>query len=364
MSHEISLTIDEETWLELANLVDGVLAPLTGFMSGRDYRGVVDDMRLGDGSPWTIPVTLELPEARRAEVVAKGSVTLNNRCGEPVGELEVHDVFQTAGEEDLRKIYGTADQAHPGVRREAQRSRWRVGGPVRLLKPVPYAFPDLNLTPAQSRTLFASKGWKTVVGFQTRNPIHRAHEYLQRVGMEFADGIFVQPLIGWKKPDDFSPEAVVAAYRAMFQLFYPPEHGVLGLLTTPMRYAGPREAVFHALVRRNHGCTHFIVGRDHAGVGNFYGLYEAQELCSRFDDLGITILPLRGPYFCSKCDGIVTDKSCSHGDAHVASVSGTKLRSMLQQGVRPPEEFMRPEISEILIGLARENRLFNAQGDA
>ena len=359
----VELQINAESWLELVNLVDGVLHPLKGFMNSRDYRSVVDGMRLTDGSPWTIPVTLELPENQRAQIIAAGMVTLVNEDGEPVGELTVEDVFQVESA-DLAKVFGTDEMAHPGVRKEAERSRWRVGGAVRLLKRFPFTFPDLNLSPAETRALFKAKGWQTVVGFQTRNPIHRAHEYLQRVGMEFADGIFVQPLIGWKKADDFSPLAVVAAYRAMFEQFYPQAHAALGLLSTPMRYAGPREAVFHALIRRNHGCTHFIVGRDHAGVGNYYGMYQAQELCATFDDLGITVLPLRGPFYCSKCDGIVTDKSCSHGDDEVLSVSGTKLRKMLLQGERPPVEYMRAEISEVLIGLARENKLFNAQGEA
>ncbi len=349
------LLIDDDSVLEVRNLLQGVFHPLSGFLSGRDYRRVVDQMHLSDGSPWTIPVTLEVPEGEVASVKKVKELELASRTGEVVGRLQVEDLFQV-DDQDLRKVFGTTDDRHPGVRKERSRSPFRVGGVVSGV-----ATTRSNghfLTPREVREKFHGRGWKTVTGFQTRNPIHRAHEYLQRVALEITDGLFLQPLIGWKKQGDITPEAILAAYETMVLKFYPADRVLLGTLETPMRYAGPREAVFHALIRKNFGCTHFIVGRDHAGVGDFYGKYEAQEFCKRFPDLGITILYLAGPYFCGACGHIVTEKSCPHGEKHVVHVSGTEVRDRLRRGERPPVEYMRPEIAEVLLGMQREGKLF------
>ena len=242
--------------------------------------------------------------------------------------------------------------------KERQRSKWRLGGEVKVTKYYNNEFSKFYRSPSQTREIFKEYQWDTIVGFQTRNPPHRAHEYLQRVGMEVCDGIFIHPLIGWKKRDDFSPYAVLSGYKKLLEKYYPKDRAVLGTLVTPMRYAGPREAVFHALIRKNYGCTHFIIGRDHAGVGNFYGKYEAHELVRSFDDLGIEVLYLHEPYHCSRCGGITTDKTCSHGNEHVTDISGTQMRTMLKEGIRPPKEQMREEISEVLISLSKSDKLF------
>lgn len=358
MNSEVALTISDDSWLELCNIAEGTFSPLKGFMTKREHDSVVTDLHLPTGEPWTIPITLDLPPDYEKDLAPSTTVQLLNSAQQLVGKLEVSDVFRVDVDRCIKSIFGTSDPAHPGVALEARRSPFRVAGPVELIEYQSVLFPELALSPRQTKEIFAAKGWKTVVGFQTRNPLHRAHEYLHRVAMEVCDGIFLQPLIGWKKQDDFTPAAVVEAYQEQLRCFYPSQRALLGVLRTPMRYAGPREAVFHAIIRRNYGCTHFIVGRDHAGVGNFYGKYQAQELCAEFSDLGIEILPLKGPYYCSKCLTIVTEKTCGHGTEFEESVSGTKMRAMLSADQRPPENFMRREISDVLLKLAKEDRLF------
>lgn len=354
------LIINQDACWEILNLASGVFDPLNGFLNERDYRSVVDEMRLSSGSPWTMPITLDVPEDLVRTIARNDAVLLKTESGEAVAEINVEDIYKVDFSRDIKSVFGTADLKHPGVAKEAARSPFRVGGLVKLLEYADALFPEHSLTPAQTRKIFKEKGWKTITGFQTRNAIHRAHEYLQRIALEITDGLFIQPLIGWKKGDDMSPLAVVRSYEIMLDNFYPSARVTLGLLKTPMRYAGPREAVFHALVRRNFGCTHFIVGRDHAGVGNYYGKYEAQELCSQFKDLGIQILNLCGPYYCNKCANIVTEKTCSHGDGDILSVSGTYVRSQFMSGKPPSPNLMRPEISEVLLELAAKRQLFNA----
>ena len=350
--------IEYDNWLEISNINNRVFDPLDGFMDSKDYHSVIENMHLADGNPWTIPVTLAIPEEKVKEVMNSEIVYLQNEEKEIVAELEVEDVYTVNYANDLKKVFGTDDKAHPGVLKESRRSKYRVGGVTRIRKQRPSYFPTIDFTPAQTKTIFKKNNWKTVVGFQTRNPLHRAHEYLQRVGMEVADGLFIQPLLGWKKAGDFTPTAVVKAYEKMIQEFYPAKSAVLGTLLTPMRYAGPREAVFHAIIRKNYGCTHFIVGRDHAGVGDYYGKYAAHELCREFNDLGIQILYLNGPYFCEKCEGIVTEKTCAHEERFISQISGTQVRQMLASGTRPPESYMRPLISDTLINLSKNNQLF------
>lgn len=362
MAKEHRITVDFDGWLELGNIADGTFAPLKGFMDERAYRAVVDEMRLPTGEPWTIPITLAVDERVTKSLGSGDSVVCTDADGEAVGLVEVCDVFRVDARKDSISLYGTDSTAHPGVRRELERSPFRVAGRSKLLRQVPHPFPEYALSPAETRELFAGKGWSTVVGFQTRNPPHRAHEYLQRVALEQVDGLFLQPLIGWKKAGDFTPEAVMRGYECQLKGFYPERRVVLGSLMTPMRYAGPREAVFHALVRRNHGCTHFIVGRDHAGVGGFYTKYQSQEIFSTLPDLGIRIMPLKGPYFCRSCGGIATEKTCPHGEDEVANISGTQIRALLTSGTMPPQEIMRPEVSQVLLDLAARGALFGDGG--
>jgi sulfate adenylyltransferase len=352
------LNIDYDNWLEISNISNGVFAPLEGFMGSKDYHNVVENMHLSEGHPWTIPITLAVLKEQVKNVIKSETLFLQNDQEELVAELEVEDVFTVSLENDIKKIFGTDDLKHPGAAKESNRSKYRVGGVIKIRKDRPSEFSDIDYTPVQTRAIFKNNGWKSIVGFQTRNPLHRAHEYLQRVAMEIADGIFIQPLLGWKKNGDFTPLAVVKAYEKMIQEYYPSKSVLLGTLLTPMRYAGPREAVFHAIVRKNYGCTHFIVGRDHAGVGNYYGMYAAHELCKEIKNLGIEILYLKGPYYCKKCEGIVTEKTCSHDNRFISEISGTQVRAMLSKNVRPPENYMRPAISDTLIELSNNNQLF------
>lgn len=358
MKRTTKLIISDEAWVELCNIANGTFYPLKGFMDSADYRSVVDNMRLDNGEPWTIPITLDLAEDKVSKVIKSEKILLLNRLNEEVAELIVDDVYKINFSKDMKKIFLSNDIKHPGVKKEAARSFYRVGGPIKVLKYEQIFSSKYSFSPAKAKNIFKEKKWRTIAGFQTRNPVHRAHEYLQRIAIEIVDGIFIQPSVAWKKDGDFSALAIIKAYEMMIRKFYPKERVVLGVLKTPMRYAGPREAVFHAIIRRNFGCTHFVVGRDHAGVGEYYGKYDAHKLCGQFSDLGIQILALRGPYYCRKCKSIVTEKSCPHGERYALSISGTKVRTMLKGGLRPPEEYMRKEISELLLGLAKENKLF------
>lgn len=368
---EVSLPVGSDAKLEVANILNGTFAPLAGFMTGENYRSVVDDMHLSAGAgaeansrPWTIPVTLEVSADDVAAVKAAEFVRLSDETGKALARMRVEDVFKVDYGRDLKKVFKVDSADHPGVCKESARSPYRVGGRLERIESeqVDHAAGDTGddfpyFSPAQSRAYFAKQGWRTITGFQTRNPLHRAHEYLHRVAMEVSDGLFIQPLLGWKKAGDFTAEAVFAGYRKMTDDFYPHDRVLLGSLRTPMRYAGPREAVFHALIRRNHGCTHFIIGRDHAGVGGFYGKYEAQELALSFRDLGIEIRPLCGPFHCNTCGGIVTEKTCGHSGDAVEEVSGTLMRAAFTAGRLPPEKFMRREVSEVLLRLQEKGNL-------
>lgn len=353
-----SLTIHRDSELDLYNIHDGVLAPLDGFMDSKNYKSVVEVMHLLNGDAWTIPITLDISETELRKVSGNELINLKNSNGQVIGEMNVEDVYRTNLENDVPKIFGTRDMKHPGVAKEVARSPYRVGGKIRVISGERALKLPYTLKPIETRQIFKELGWKTVAGFQTRNPIHRAHEYLQSLAMEVVDGIFLHPLIGWKKCGDVMPEALIASYEYMIENIYPKSKVVLGTLTTPMRYAGPREAVFHAIIRRNHGCTHFIVGRDHAGIGNYYGKYEARDFCKGFSNLGIKILDFCGPYYCHACGSIVTERTCPHSDRHAIDVSGTEIRFHLGKGERPPEEYMRSEIADILIKMGKEGRLF------
>ncbi|OGV55855.1 MAG: sulfate adenylyltransferase [Lentisphaerae bacterium GWF2_44_16] len=354
-----SLEINIDAYLEIVNIAHEVFAPLKGFMGEKDYHTVVDNMRLASGKVWPIPVTLDIPENKIREIENSAEVDLFLNS-EKIGSIMPESIFEVRPIEDAARIFKTSDLKHPGVAKELARSKYRTGGRIKLFKELLPDLPEWNLTPAETRKFFSSRGWKKIASFQTRNPPHLAHEYLQRIAMEVSDGIFLQPLIGWKKKGDFTPEAIMGAYNIMVRKFYP-DNALLGTLRTSMRYAGPREAVFHAIIRRNYGCTSFIVGRDHAGVGDYYGKYEAQQLAVSFEkDLGIEILPLAGPRYCSGCKCISTEKTCAHAKKFIQEISGTKMRRMLSSGIRPDEKFMRREISDFLIGLAASNSLFCA----
>ncbi len=343
----LQVVINEETFQDIINIETGLLYPLDGFMREADFRSVVDNYTMSDGQVFTIPVTLDVPkdiyDGLDENIVL--DLILNEEC---VAQIKAESKFQMT-DSDIEKVFRTLEDAHPGVHKEKTRSSYRVGGKTTLLK---REVLEEALKPTDTKRIFAEKGWSTVVGFQTRNPIHKAHEHIQRLGLEVCDGLFINPIVGWKKKGDFTQEAVIAAYEEMTKEFYPEERVYMAGLKTQMRYAGPREAVFHAIIRRNLGCTHFIIGRDHAGVGGYYGAYDAHALARKISEeheLGIELLLTREPYYCSKCKQIVTDKTCSHYDTHRVEISGTIIRKYIGDGHIPDEIMMRQEIFNAIL---------------
>jgi len=345
------LTLTRHQYLELEKLGLGTFQPLAGFMNEVEFRGVVENMRLPDGAPFPLPVVLDVDRETAQRLKGRPKVALIFE-GEEVGELHPEDIFSCDKQAVSAQVFGTVDPAHPGVKFFLESGDHFVGGGVKLVKRASFDISADEMTPEETRALFAEKGWQTVVGFQTRNVPHRAHEYLQRLALEQVDGLFIQPLVGRKKKGDYTPEAIMRGYRALMEGFYPKDKVALRNLSTFMRYDGPPEAVFHAIIRRNYGCTHFIVGRDHAGVGDYYGRYDAHEMTRRFDgDLGIEIMRLHGPYFCARCDGIVTEQTCPHEETTpdaVTHISGTDMRAMLIGGKAPDGHLMRREIIDEL----------------
>ncbi len=346
-----SVIIDEETLQDLVNIETGLLAPLDGFMRENDVRTVIDHYTMSNGEVFTIPVTLDVPKEIYEKAGFQDEISLSVR-DQVVASIVVESKFIMTIE-DIEKVFLTREEAHPGVRKEKARSPYRIGGKTRLLDK---RCLDDALRSENTRNIFRERGWNTVVGFQTRNPIHRAHEHIQRIGLEICDGLFINPIVGWKKVGDFSEEAVMAAYTAMTEQFYPKERIYLAGLKTQMRYAGPREAVFHAIIRRNLGCTHFIIGRDHAGVGGYYGAYDAHTLARKLSeehDLGIQLLLTREPYYCKKCKQIVTDHTCGHYSTDRVEVSGTIIRKYIDDGYIPDEVMMRKEIFDAILACGR-----------
>jgi sulfate adenylyltransferase len=341
---KLTLTAREINDLELIG--NGALSPLTGFMQSADYRSVISDMRLAGGLPWTLPVTLA---AERDELPQEGrSCGLYDQTGELRAIMEVAEVFPYQKPVEAQLVYGTDETAHPGVAALYQRKEFLVGGPVRVL---PRERDPLSMTPAETRAAFAQRGWKNIVGFQTRNPVHRAHEYIQKCALEAVDGLLLHPLVGETKSDDVPADVRLQCYKVLLEHYYPADRVVFSTLPAAMRYAGPREAIFHAIMRKNFGCTHFIVGRDHAGVGKYYGTYDAQKLFDLFkpDELGITPLKFENSFYCRRCEGMASRKTCSHDEAFHVSLSGTAVRTMLREGKMPPPEFSRPEVARVLI---------------
>ena len=345
------LKLSQRDVADLEMLVTGALSPLTGFMGEKDYRSSIDDMRLADGLPWTIPVTLNVDEDDVKRIGRSESVALQS--GNTVlAILDVTGVYQRDVEAEAQSVYGTLDTAHPGVKAATEAGRFSVAGAVRALHlPKHTTFAKYRMTPAETRQAFRRRGWKRVVGFQTRNPVHRAHEYIQKCALEIVDGLLLHPLVGATKSDDVPADVRMRCYEVLFAEYYPADRAMLSVFPANMRYAGPKEAIFHAICRKNYGCTHFIVGRDHAGVGDYYGTYEAQEMFDRFepDELGVVPLRFEHTFWCNKCEGMASAKTCPHGEEDRISLSGTKVRDMLRAGEMPPPEFSRPEVARILI---------------
>lgn len=333
-------------------LAVGALSPLRGFMNPDDYESVLNSMHLANGLPWTIPITLSVDREQAASIREGQQVALEGEQGTLLALLEVQSKYPLAKAREAEKVYGTTDTAHPGVAALYEKGDVLLGGEVQVVNLPPHDdFLEYRLTPARSREIFAERGWRRVVAFQTRNPIHRAHEYMHKVALEVTDGLFLHPLVGKTKDDDVSAELRMRTYEVIVEKYYPSQRVVIGVNPAAMRYAGPREAVFHALIRKNYGCTHFIVGRDHAGVGNYYGTFDAHYVFDHFDAQAIGITPLFFDYtfYCKACGNMASPKSCPHDKQHHVTLSGTKVREMLGAGVLPPPEFTRPEVARILM---------------
>jgi sulfate adenylyltransferase len=336
---------------DLEMIAVGAFSPLTGFMTSRDYHGVVNDMRLTSGLPWSLPVTLSASKDDAKAYEGK-QIALTDEAGTPLAIMDVEEAFEYDKKDEARRVYRTDEEVHPGVAAVYAQGEMLIGGPIRLFQRQQHSeFLRHRRDPKETRAAFAEKGWKTIVGFQTRNPVHRAHEYIQKCAMETVDALLLHPLVGATKDDDIPANVRMACYEALLGSYYPEGRVLLSVFPAAMRYAGPREAIFHALVRKNYGCSHFIVGRDHAGVGSYYGTYDAQHIFGEFTrgDLGITPMFFENSFFCRNCGSMGTAKTCPHPDDDHVSLSGTKVREMLSQGQMPPVEFSRPEVAQILI---------------
>jgi sulfate adenylyltransferase len=343
---------------DLEMLAVGALSPLTGFQGRSDYVSILETMHLSSGLAWTIPVTLSLTEDDAKRIGGADAVTLlAEDGGEPIAILEVSELFRRDRELEADAVFGTRDPDHPGVRALDEAGELCAAGELRVLRlPEHDDFVEYRLTPTQTRAEFARRGWGSVVGFQTRNPIHRAHEYIQKCALEIVDGLLVHPLVGATKGDDVPAEVRMRCYEALFDGYYPKDRAMVSVFPAAMRYAGPKEAIWHAIARKNYGCTHFIVGRDHAGVGDYYGTYDAQKIFERFEpgELDITPLMFEHSFWCNRCEGMASPKTCPHDEEDRVSLSGTKVRELLRAGERPPIEFSRAEVADILIDAMRD----------
>ncbi|RLG90734.1 MAG: sulfate adenylyltransferase [Candidatus Hecatellales archaeon] len=347
------ILVDSDTAVDLENLAYGVYSPLEGFMLGEEFFSVLDNMRLPNDLPWTLPIVFSVDEKKVSLFKEGDEVALFYPADNPIGFLRVEEVYRYSKEEYALKVFKTKSLEHPGVAKVYGLGDFLVGGKIWLVGETPNPYKQYTLYPAETRILFREKGWRTIAGFQTRNVPHVGHEYVQKTALAFVDGIFINPVIGRKKKGDFTDDLILEAYNTLIKNYYKKDTVVMSILRYEMRYAGPREAIHHAIIRKNFGCTHFIVGRDHAGVGNYYKPYEAQEIFKDFPDLGIVPLFFREFFYCKKCGGIVNEKTCPHSEEFRFRFSGTLIRGKILKGEKPLPEIMRPEISELI--LSRKN---------
>ena len=344
-----SIPLDAEQTSDVENIATGVFSPLEGFLGEKDFRSVLDKMRLANGLAWTIPVILAV-DRKTADGLAVGAdVALLNPAGDPAAILHLAEKYGFDKAETARKVFGTDDTAHPGVAKIMGLPDVLLGGSIDLIRETPTSFQKYKLSPRETRRLFQDKGWSTVVGFQTRNTPHIGHEYVQKSALTLVDGLFINPVIGKKKKGDYRDEIILSSYEELIKNYYVPERTTMAILMMEMRYAGPREAIFHAIIRKNFGCSHIIIGRDHAGVGSYYAPFAAQEIFADFPDLEITPLFFRSFFYCKKCSAVVSDKICPHGKDHQIQFRGTEIRDMLVRGEYPPAELVRPEVAKIIM---------------
>ena len=351
-----SITLSAREQGDLEMIAIGAFSPLTGFMGRKDFASVCKDMRLADGTVWPIPVTLSPPDDVAGKVKEGQKFALKDDGGRVLGVMTVQEKYPHDKALEIPNVHKTEDEAHPGVAIIRKQGDTCLAGPIDVITPNPAPeFPEYRQPPARTREAFAAKGWQTVAAFQTRNPIHRAHEYLTKCALEITDGLLIHPLVGETKSDDIPADVRMDCYRTLIDKYYNKDRTMLTVMPLAMRYAGPREAILHSLIRKNYGVTHFIVGRDHAGVGNYYGTYDAQKIFDQFKPEEIGVVPLKFEHstWCKVCEGMVSSKTCPHGQETKVFLSGTKVRDMLKAGQRPPMEFSRPEVADILIRWAQ-----------
>ncbi len=352
------VTLDDRAQSDLEMIAIGGFSPLTGFMGRADYESVLQSMHLQNGLPWSLPVTLPVSAELAASLKIGQQVALYTAAGDLLGSLELTEKFDYDKAQEAELVYRTTEVQHPGVKVLYTQGPVYLAGPITLLRRDPHPlFPAYQIDPVESRRQFQARGWRTVVGFQTRNPIHRAHEYIQKCALEIVDGLFLHPLVGATKSDDIPADVRMRCYEVLMEHYYPKDRVILAINPAAMRYAGPREAIFHALVRKNYGCTHFIVGRDHAGVGSYYGTYDAQYIFDEFapGELGIQPLMFEHAFFCTVTGTMATAKTSPSTPEQRIHLSGTKVREMLSRGEVPPPEFSRPEVAQLLAKAMRES---------